>query len=85
LQFKKRVTQTYPELFENSGFSGNSTRAEGFASKWNWYQSVYSLSKGNIGELDKVTRINVHKCLTMLAFEKDKMQLENDIMKRARR
>ena len=27
----------------------------------------------------------MHKCLTMLAFEKDKMQLENDIMKRARR
>ena len=39
----------------------------------------------DIRELDKVTRINVHKCLTMLAFEKDKMQLENDIMKRARR
>tara|TARA_R100001463_G_scaffold133241_2_gene194465 strand:+ start:119 stop:376 length:258 start_codon:yes stop_codon:yes gene_type:complete len=85
LQFKKRITNTYSELFENSGHSTHSTRAEGFASKWGWYQSIYGLTKGDIGKLDEVTKSKLHTCLTMLAFEKDKMELENDIIKRARR
>ena len=85
LQFKKRITETYTELFENSGPGGDSTRFEGFAKKWNWYQSIYTLSQGNIRKLNEVTKINVHTCLTMLAFEKDKMELENELMKKARR
>ena len=85
MQFKKRINELYTELFENSGHSGNSTRFEGFAAKWNWYSSIYGLTKGDITKLDEITKSSLHKCLTMLAFEKDKMELENEIMKKARR
>ena len=85
MQFKTRIIETYFELFENSGDSGYSSRAEGFAKKWGWYQSVYALSQGNIGKLNNVTTNKLHTCLTMLAFEKDKLEVEKQMMQNAKR
>ena len=85
MQFKTRITETYTELFENSGSSGHSTKLEGFARKWGWYQSIYGLTKGELGKIEEVTKSKLHTCLTMLAFEKDKMEVEQQLMKNAKR
>ena len=85
MQFKNRIIESYNELFENSGHSGHSTKLEGFAKKWGWYQSIYGLSKGDIRKLDEITNSRLHTCLTMLAFEKDKMQVEQQLIKNAKR
>jgi hypothetical protein len=34
------------------------------------------LAQGNVARFDDVTRLNVHKCLMFLAFEKEKNDLE---------
>ena len=85
MQFKTRITETYNELFENSGHSGHSTKLEGFARKCGWYQSIYGLTKGEVNKIDTVTSTKLHTCLTMLAFEKDKMEVEQQLMKNAKR
>ena len=85
MQFKERIIETYIELFENSGSSGHSTKLEGFAKKWGWYQSIYGLSQGDIRKLNEVTSTKLHTCLTMLAFEKDKMEVERQLVKNAKR
>ena len=35
--------------------------------------------------LDEITNSRLHTCLTMLAFEKDKMQVEQQLIKNAKR
>jgi hypothetical protein len=82
LQFKKRITENYNELFTRTEGRTVATRAEGFSNKWGWYQSIYSLCNGDIKHIATVTKINVHTCMQHLAFEKDKMELENEILKR---
>ena len=72
----------YDELFEGQGGEQLSTVSQ-FASKWGWYQSIYSLAKGDIRRFEDITKLNVHSCLMMLAFEKEKTQIEiNNIKKK---
>ena len=82
LEFKKRITETYPELFSESNGNSSFSRAEGFSQKWGWYQSLYGLSKGNIMKLDEITKLKLHQCLQHLAFEKDKYELEAQMLKK---
>ena len=56
-------------------------RSQGFASKWGWYQSIYGLANGDLLKYDSITKQNLHKCLTFLSFEKDKCELESQILK----
>jgi len=35
--------------------------------------------------MEEVTKSKLHTCLTMLAFEKDKMEVEQQLMKNAKR
>lgn len=82
LQFKQRVIGNYPELFEQ-GFEGNEYGAEAnFGRKWNWYQSIYGLAKGDITRFDQITELSAFKCLTYLTFEKEKIELEKKLIKR---
>ena len=37
LQFKERITETYPELFGESNGNNPTTRNESFSNKWGWY------------------------------------------------
>ena len=71
LQFKQGVTGNYPELFEQgSTQSDEYSSTTNFGKKWGWYQSIYGLAKGDVTRFDAITRLNVHKCLLYLAFEK---------------
>ena len=52
-----------------------------FVGKWGWYQSIYVLAQGDIRRLEDITQLNVHKCLTMLSFMKEKNDLESKKIK----
>tara|TARA_B110001450_G_scaffold242961_1_gene253779 strand:- start:1390 stop:1647 length:258 start_codon:yes stop_codon:yes gene_type:complete len=85
LETKKRITETYPELFGESIGNKPTTRNESFALKWNWYNSIFALSGGDILKFNEVTKLKLHKCLMHLAFEKDKYELEQQILKSHRK
>ena len=83
LQFKQRIAGNYPELFEEGNESGNEYSAQAnFGRKWNWYQSIYGLAQGDVTRFDNITELGLFKCLTYLAFEKEKLQLEKNLIKR---
>lgn len=80
MQFKNGIAEAYTELFGESDGSQGASRAAGFAAKWGWYQSIYGITNGDIMKFDEVTKLNLHKCLQHLAFEKDKYELEKSII-----
>ena len=47
-----------------------------FATKWGWYQSIYALAQGDITRVKHITKLNLHECLYMLSFMKDKADTE---------
>ena len=57
----------------------------GFSAKWGWYQSIYGLTNGDILKYNEITKSKLHTCLMHLAFEKDKYELEQQILKRSQR
>ena len=81
LQFRKRVTAGYPELFGEPDEDGERTIEDfsertQFAKRWGWYQSIYALAKGDVSKFDEVTSLRLTKCLTYLVFETQKNELE---------
>ena len=81
LSFKERIIETYPELFGESNGDQGLTKAEGFSKKWGWYSSLYGLAEGNILRFDEITKQKLHRCLQQLAFEKDKAELQEHMLK----
>ena len=75
VEFRGRLVKEYDELFGQRPEQGLD-RLSNFAGKWGWYQSVFSLAKGDITRFENITELNVHKCFMMLAFMKDKNELE---------
>ena len=77
LEFKDRIVESYPELFQE-GFGGESDfgATANFGRKWGWYQSIFALASGNIERFENITKLKATKCLTMLAFMKEKNDLE---------
>ena len=70
-------------VFEEGNESGNEYSAQAnFGRKWNWYQSIYGLAQGDVTRFDNITELGLFKCLTYLAFEKEKLQLEKNLIKR---
>ena len=80
LQFKQGLIDKYPEIFNREGNDGYTTEAN-FARKWGWYQSVYGIARGDINKFNQVTSLQLHECLMYLAFEKDKIDLEQKRLK----
>ena len=83
LQFKQRVIENYPELFESgSTETTDYGAAANFGKKWGWYQSIYGIAKGDVTRFEHITKLNFHECLMYLAFEKEKNQLEAQLIKK---
>lgn len=80
LQFRERVVKSYDTLFGEVSGTGIGLSAS-FGNKWGWYQSVYALANGNVKEFEKVTKLPLFQCLTWLEFEKEKVELENKMIK----
>ena len=80
LSFRNGIIDNYAELFGGSGGDEFSAISQ-FNKKWGWYQSVFSLSQGDIGRFKNITQLNVHECLYALSFMKEKADLESKQMK----
>ena len=75
LSFRERLVGSYPELFESVGADTLSAVSQ-FGAKWGWYQSLYTLANGDVTRLEDITELSAHKCFMMLAFVKEKNELE---------
>ena len=81
MEFRKRVTNGYPELIGEGDEEGQEpisdfSETTQFAKRWGWYQSIYGLAKGDVTKFDEVTELRLTKCLTYLVFEKQKNEIE---------
>jgi len=77
LEFRDRLIENYDELFGNWGGGTELNLSANFSRKWGWYQSVYALlANGDITRLEDITKLEVHKCFTMLSFVKEKNEIE---------
>jgi len=80
LEFNKRIAELYSELF-GEGNSEGTNEQSGFSRKWGSYSELYALAQGNITKFEEVTKLPLHQCLMYLAFEKEKTELENRMIK----
>ena len=88
MEFRKRVTNGYPELFgegdeEGQDYGNDFSETTQFAKRWGWYQSIYALAKGDVTRFDEVTDIELFTALNFLTFEKQKTQIEINQLKKA--
>ena len=60
---------SYDQLYSESG-QGQLDGRTNFTRKYGWYNSIYALSKGDITKFENITKLNIHKCLYYLSFEK---------------
>ena len=80
LSFRNRLVEAYDSLFGTE--QGEAlTSVSQFGQKWGWYQSIFALSQGDIRRFEHIVELNVHKCLTMLSFMKEKSELESKQLK----
>ena len=89
LEFKKRLIERYDGLFNGTvtdDGGGDYSGTSQFAKRWGWYQSLYVLAQGDVRRFNDITELSTHQCLTYLSFEKEKVTLENnEIKKRLKR
>ena len=71
----------YSQLFGQADSDTTSARS-GFGKKWGWYQSLFALAGGDITRFENITELNIHQCLLMLTFMKEKTDLEAIEMKK---
>ena len=82
--FAKSIVETYTSLCEatSEGGSGSSIQAN-FGRKYGWFQSIYTLAKEDAAKIDDAVKLNVHRALLVLEYEKDKNRVEVALIKRA--
>jgi hypothetical protein len=81
LEFRLRIIDRFSGVFgervDNEGESDFSEATQ-FNKRWGWYQSIYTVAKGDITKFDEITALPLIKCLTYLTFEKERVTLENN-------
>ena len=84
ISFRDGISESYVELYTESSEGGeHNVSSEGnFGAKWGWYQSIYGLAQGDVRRFDEITALPLHQCLTFLAFEKEKNELEAAMIKK---
>ena len=85
LSFRDGISASYLELYTESDEEGeqhNVSAQGGFGAKWGWYQSIYGLAQGDVRRFDEITALPLHQCLTFLAFEKEKNEIEAAMIKK---
>ena len=83
LRFSERLVERYSTLYQTGSNEGGQSRTGNFAKKWGFYQNFYTLAKGDITKFDIVTKLNIHECLTYLSYEKEKNEIEAEIIKKS--
>ena len=81
--FTERLVSRYNDLFsEDSGEAEDKYSSTGnFYSKWGGYISIAVLAGNDLTKFDTVTRLNIHECLTYLAYKKDVNAMELEQIK----
>jgi hypothetical protein len=82
LQFNKRIVESYPELFSQTSEEGTDSRTN-FGKKWGSYSEIITLAQGDIRRLNEISALPLHQCLMFLAYEKEKAELEQKLMKQS--
>jgi hypothetical protein len=72
----------YPEIFRQGDEELGLDSASLFSKKWSRYSELYALSQGDLRRFNTITKMKVHKCFMYLAFEKEKIDLENTMIKK---
>lgn len=74
-QFVKGLTEKYPELYDGDGYS--SKHQANFGKKWGNYATIQQLAGEDLMKIDLVVEEPLEKCLLFLAYQSDKVYLEN--------
>jgi hypothetical protein len=86
LDFNKRLTEAYPELYSETTEGATDARSA-FGRKWGSYQEIDVLSESKVGRIigvpsDKpVTEYPLHGCLMYLAYVKELAEFNNRMIK----
>mgnify|MGYP003123086546 CR=1 FL=1 len=75
VEFRSGLVKSYEEIF-GKGTGGGLDRASQLSAKWGWYQSVYELAGGDVTRFEDITQLGIHKCFTMLAYKKERAEVE---------
>ena len=79
-KFIEGLIERYPEIFD--GVDGNTTQHQiNFGKKWKSYTSIVQLANEDILRIDEVVKEPLEKCLLYLAYQADKIQLEELVHK----
>jgi hypothetical protein len=83
LAFRERTIASYPDLFGEGGEQDEYSRQGQFAKRWGWYATFYQLAQGDVRRFTDVSKLELHECLQFLTFEKQKQEVESDLIKKS--
>ena len=75
--FIERFRLQYPEVY-GGGTNEGSTALDYFV-KWGFYASLFELGNGDLFEIRKLGKANIHEIHVVLACKKDTMKLKHKI------
>ena len=80
MDFRNGIVDSYGGLFGGAGDEYSS--GANFARKWGWYTSFYALAQGDPTKFENVARLSLHTAMMYLEFEKEKIELEQQMLKK---
>jgi hypothetical protein len=83
LAFRERIIAGFPDLFGKGEPENEYSKQGQFAARWGWYATIYQLAQGDIRRFGGVTKLELQECLHFLTFEKQKQEVENDLIKKS--
>ena len=76
-EFIERFRLSYPEVY--SGGTSEGSSALDYFNKWGFYATLYDLGGGNLFEIKKLGKQNIHEVHVLLAIRNDNMKLKHKI------
>jgi hypothetical protein len=76
-QFVKGLIEKYPEIFDTDSAGDSSQHQINFGKKWGRYQSLVTLSGGELLNIDQIVKEPLEKCLLFLSYHSDYNLLQN--------
>ena len=62
---------------DDNGKQTGETTASLINKKWGWYDVLYHLADEKLYRMNEITKMNIHECLTFLAYKQDVAQVES--------
>jgi len=82
LQFRDRLISGFPSLFGEERGDIDYTVEGQFAQRWGWFPLFYTLANGDATKFDQASKLPASFAFSFLAFEKDRNEAENKILKK---